>query len=194
MPAVVAGEGHGAHRVALAQGHVGQQQAGVEGMVEVRQVAVLAAHAAAAVEQEEDLLVAFVLVFAGDRRAFASGGLPVDLAQGVAVAEFAQLVELQAEAAALAAAYADLVEPVVDRHQFGAVEAGEVRVDAGLAACFQVAALPPQAQRAGQFQLAAGKHEVTAVERPHPVADLGAFARAQFDLLRQVLKSMPAGR
>ena len=64
-------------------------------MVEVRQVAVLAAHAAAAVEQEEDLLVAFVLVFAGDRRAFASGGLPVDLAQGVAVAEFAQLVELR---------------------------------------------------------------------------------------------------
>ena len=77
---LVAGEGRQPHRVTLAQGHVGQQQAGIEGVVEMSQIAILAAHAPAAVEQEDDLLVPFVLVLAGDRRALARSGFPVDLA------------------------------------------------------------------------------------------------------------------
>ena len=95
------------------------------------QIAILAAHAPAAVEQEDDLLVTFVLVLAGDRRAFARGGLPVDLAQGVTIAELAQLVKLQAQAAAWSLAHTELAEPVVHRHQLAAVDAGKVRIDAG---------------------------------------------------------------
>lgn len=58
-------------------------------MVEVRQLVVLAAHAAAAVEQEDNLLVTLVLVLASDGRALAGSGLPVDLAQGVAITKLA---------------------------------------------------------------------------------------------------------
>ncbi len=58
-------------------------------MVEMRQVAILAAHPTAAVEHQHDLLVALVLVLAGDRCTGACGGLPVDLAQGVAFAKLA---------------------------------------------------------------------------------------------------------
>ncbi|MNQ86508.1 hypothetical protein D3C85_1017040 [compost metagenome] len=139
------GKGRQTDRVALAQGHIAEQQAGIEGVVEVRQFAVLAAHAPAAVEQEDDLLVALVLVLAGDRRALAGGGLPVDLAQAVAVAEFAQLVKLQAQTAAWPLAHAELAEPVVDRHQLRAIQAGEVRVDPGFPGQGQVAARAPQA-------------------------------------------------
>ena len=86
---LVASEGRQPHRIALAQRDVAEQQAGVEGMVEVRQLVVLAAHAPAAVEQEDYLLVAFVLVLAGDGGALAGSGLPVDLAQGVAITKLA---------------------------------------------------------------------------------------------------------
>src|SRR5690606_9685733 len=169
---LVAGEGRQPYRVSLAQGDIAEQQAGVEGVVEVRQVAVLAAHASAAIEQENDLLVAFVLIFAGDRGALARRRLPVDLPQGVAVAEVAQLVEFQTEAATRALAHAELAEPVVHRHQLCAVQTGEIRVDAGLAGQFQVAPTAPQAQRAGQFDLAAGEAEVTTHQRTYAVAEL----------------------
>ncbi len=100
-------------------------------MVEVRQLAILAAHAAPAVEHEDDLLVAFVLVLPDDGRALAGRGLPVDLPQAVAFAKLPQLVELQAQAAALPLAHTELAEPVVHRQQLRAVEPGEVRVDPG---------------------------------------------------------------
>ncbi|MNZ98942.1 hypothetical protein D3C78_1182490 [compost metagenome] len=157
-------------------------------MVEVREVAVLAAHAPSTVDQEEYLLVAFVLVFAGDRRALARGGFPVDLAQGVAVAEFAQLVELQAEPAALSGAHADPVQPVIHGHQLGAVDAREVGIDAGFVAGFQIASAAPEVQRAAQLDFAAREDEVSARQRAHAIAELRAFARAQFDRLRQVLE------
>ncbi|MCY1536062.1 hypothetical protein D9M68_714990 [compost metagenome] len=157
-------------------------------MVEVREVAILAAHAAAAVEKEDDLLIALVLVFAGDRRALASCGLPVDLAQRVAVAEFPQLVEFQAQATTRPLTHTELAEPVVHRLQLGAVEAGEVRVDAGLAGQVECAPLIPQPQRAGQGHLAGGEVEVAARARAHPVAELGALAGMQRHPLRQGLE------
>ncbi|MCY1530330.1 hypothetical protein D9M68_655120 [compost metagenome] len=182
------GEGRHAHRVALAQGDVAEQQAGIERVVEVREVAVLAAHAAAAVEEEDDLLVALVLVFAGDRCALACGGLPVDLTQGVAVAEFPQLMEFQPQAPARSLAHAELAEPVIHGLQLGAVEAGEVRVDAGFAGEFEDAPLMPQAERAGQVQLAGGEEEMAALERAHAVAELGVLAGMQSHPLGQWLE------
>ncbi|MCY1420746.1 hypothetical protein D9M71_363790 [compost metagenome] len=84
-------------------------------MIEVRQLIILATHVPAAVEHENDLLIAFVLIFPGNRRALACGGFPVDLAQAVALAKFAQLMELQAQAPPLFLADAKLAEPVVHR-------------------------------------------------------------------------------
>ncbi len=67
--------------------------------------------------------------------------------------------------------------------QGAALQAGEVRVDASLAWSVEAAGLP-QAQRAGQQHLAARNAEVTALERAHPVAELGLLARMQLHLLR----------
>ncbi len=162
-------------------------------MVEVRQLVVLAAHAAAAVEQEDDLLITFVLILAGDGGALACGGLPVDLAQGVAVAKLAQLMELQAQAATGTLAHAELAEPVVHRLELRAVEAREVGVDAALTLELQHAPGLPQAQRAGQQQLAAGEVEVTAYQRLETVADARLLAGMQADALRQVLECHALG-
>ncbi|MNP37236.1 hypothetical protein D3C76_1306730 [compost metagenome] len=69
----------------------------------------------AAVEHEDDLLVALVLILPGNRRALAGGGFPVDLAQAVALAKLAQLMEFQAQAPSLFTTDAKLAEPVVHR-------------------------------------------------------------------------------
>ncbi len=58
-------------------------------MVEVREFGVLAAHTPTAVEHQHDLLVALVLIFTGNRHACPRRGFPVDLPQGVALAELA---------------------------------------------------------------------------------------------------------
>ena len=112
---MITGKGAQAHGIALAQGHVTEQQAGIERVIEVRQFIVLTAHASATVEHEDDLLVAFVLIFAGNRCALAGGGFPVDLTQTVALTKFTQLVKLQPLAATLPLAHAELAEPVVYR-------------------------------------------------------------------------------
>ncbi|MNY29543.1 hypothetical protein D3C86_1635920 [compost metagenome] len=82
-------------------------------MVEMGQFVVLAAHAPTAVEQHKDLLVAFFLVFTGNRHAVPGRGFPVDLTQAVAFAKLAQLMKLQALATAWLLAHAQLHEPVV---------------------------------------------------------------------------------
>ncbi len=101
-------------------------------MIEMRQFAILAAHVSSTVEHQQYLLVAFVLILPGDRHALARGGLPVDLSQDVAFAVLAQLVKLHAEPAAWLLAHAEPAQPVVHCHQWSTMQAGEVRVDAGL--------------------------------------------------------------
>ncbi|MNM92404.1 hypothetical protein D3C81_1047370 [compost metagenome] len=103
-------------------------------------------------------------------------------------------MEFQAEAAALSGAYADAVQPVVHGHQFGAVESGEVGVDAGLVAGLQIAPATPQAQRAAQLDFAAREDEMPARQWTHAIAELRAFARAQLDRLRQVLEIHAGGQ
>ncbi|MNK83129.1 hypothetical protein D3C87_1029280 [compost metagenome] len=109
----VAGKRTETDRVALAQGDITQQQAGIERVIEVRKLVILTAHAATAVEHEDDLLVALVLILPGYRCALPSSGLPVDLAQAVALAKFAQLMKLQPQATALSLAHAELAQPVI---------------------------------------------------------------------------------
>ena len=56
-------------------------------------------HAAAAIEQEDDALVALVLVLADHRAAGAPGRLPVDVANGIARPVIRELLEIGAAAA-----------------------------------------------------------------------------------------------
>lgn len=65
-------------------------------MVEVRETAFAGQHAPATVEHQQQLLVLLVLVLARDQLARTRGGLPVQLAQAVADAVLAHLVEVGA--------------------------------------------------------------------------------------------------
>ena len=93
---LVAGERAQPYRIALSQGDIAQQQAGIERVIKMGKFVILAAHVLAAIEHEHDLLVAFVLVFPGNGRSLAGGGFPVDLAQAVTFTKLPQLMKLQA--------------------------------------------------------------------------------------------------
>ena len=107
-----AAEGHRADLVAFLQRDVGEQHQRVERGVEVAAAALrrafVGAHPAPAVEQEDDALVALVLVLANDRAAVAQRRLPVDVADRVAGAVVGELLEVGAAAAHRIALDADL--------------------------------------------------------------------------------------
>ena len=107
------GEGEQAGGIAVLERGVREQQHRLQGVVEMAFVAHLQAHVAAAVEQEKELLVLFVLIGADDGAAHARGGFPVDIADVVAVLVVAQLVEVLAEAEAGQFFHADQIEPAL---------------------------------------------------------------------------------
>ena len=86
-------------------------------------------------------------------------------------------MKLHAQATALVLAYAELAEPVIDGHHLPALQAGKVGVDAGFAGQLQQSPTAPQTQGAGQQQFAAGKVEVPALQRAHPVTAFGVTLR-----------------
>src|SRR5471032_3349816 len=90
-------------------------------------------------------------------------------------------MKLQSLAAPLVLADAKLAEPVVHRQQLAVVEAGKVRVDAGMVGHVQQAVVGPQAQRARQVDFTAFKTEVATFERAQSVADLAVSSRCQLD-------------
>ncbi|MNQ94021.1 hypothetical protein D3C85_1095150 [compost metagenome] len=119
----------------------------------------------AAVEHEDDLLIAFILILPGNRGTLAGGGFPVDLAQAVAFTKFAQLMEFQAQAPSLFLAYAKLAEPVVHRQQLPSIQTGEIWVDAGGIGQVEQASVRPEPQGAWQVDFAVFEAEVAALER-----------------------------
>ena len=117
-----------------------EQQKRVERVIEVRQRALgrrdrrlARAHSLPAIEQEDDALVALVLVFARDQLAGARRRLPVDLPGRVANAVIAQLQEVESLAAPPPLQHADLREPMIGGEQRVLRDLGEVRVHAHFA-------------------------------------------------------------
>src|SRR5262249_22297549 len=112
-------ESHEAHRIALPQRDIGQQEQGVEGVIEMREIArtrqaaLAGAHALTAVEHEDDMLIALVLVLPRDQLSETRCRLPVDLPRAIALPVLAQLVKLQPLTAAAALQHADLRKAVV---------------------------------------------------------------------------------
>src|SRR5665213_2009267 len=86
-------------------------------------------HARTAIEEEDDLLVAFILVFPRDELAVARARFPVDLAGRIALPILAQLLEFHALAAPGALQKPNLFEASVEHQQRVVRNAGEVRVD-----------------------------------------------------------------
>ena len=174
-----------AHGVALAQCDPGQQQAGVEHVVEVRERVVARQHAAAGVEQQQHLLVAFLAVVARDQLARALARLPVDLAQAVALAVLAQLVELGAIAAAPAQVRAEHAAGLVGADQRQARERREVGIDLDRRRGRDRAPLRPQAQRRVQAQLHRRERVAAAFVRGDVVVEAGAGACRKIEPARQ---------
>src|SRR5690606_36345427 len=85
-----------AHGVAAARGGVRPDEARLEQPLEVRLLAVLGAHPEATVEHEDHALILLLAVLAADEATVTRDGFPVDLAEGVALAEVADLMELEA--------------------------------------------------------------------------------------------------
>src|SRR5512135_26618 len=147
----------------------------------MRQLAVLGAHAAAAIEQQHDGLVALFLVLARYELHPACGRLPVDLALYVALAVLAQLVELEALAAALALQHADARQAVVGREQRVPGDRGEVRIDPYRPPLGRAQRALPQAERRGNAQLELAERVLAAGHRPRDVGKLGDRARRHSD-------------
>ena len=102
QPTVGAAEGFHRDLITLPQRHVRDQQHGVENVVELRDPAVERAHPPPGIEQENDRLVALLLIVPADQHLPAGRSLPVDLPQRVAVAVVAELMEIPARSRARA--------------------------------------------------------------------------------------------
>jgi hypothetical protein len=102
-PAVVAAEGHGTDAVAFAEGDAAEEEHGIERVVELGELAIEGAEAAAAVGHEDDGLVPLFLEFAAGERVSAGGGFPVDCIERVTLLVVAELAEFAALAVAGAA-------------------------------------------------------------------------------------------
>lgn len=124
-PAVVAAEGHGTDAVAFAEGDAAEEEHGIERVVELGELAIERAEAAAAVGHEDDGLVPLFLEFAAGERVSAGGGFPVDCIERVALLIVAELAEFAALAVAGAADDAHLGFAVLHREE-GEAEYGFV--------------------------------------------------------------------
>ena len=185
-----AAEGHRADLVAFLQGDVGEQHQRVERGVEVAAAAAggafVGAHASAAVEQEDDALVALVLVLAHDRPALAQRRLPVDVADRVARPVVGELLEIGAAAAHRIALDADLGEAPVAGEPGVARDRGEVRIDA------QVASSPPTTRMSKQPASAA--HAQLGRREARRAAPASAARRSAAAGWRRPATTPPAGR
>ena len=199
-PALLAAGREQADRVALPQREVGHHQRRIQRVVEVCEVAprlrggrLPRQHAAAGVEHHDQLLVLLVLVLARDQLARTRGRLPVDLAQAVANAILAHLVEVGAFAAAALDVRADHARSLfrgqqreprqrceIGEHPYPLRHAGDPR-------------LPPQAQRRRQAQLHAVETEITARVRTQAVTETRNSLRWQHKPPWQSLR-FPAAR
>ena len=103
----------------MPEGDVAEEECGVEGVVELRKVAIDGPHSAAAIEEKDEGLVALFAKFPRDNDASPRGGLPVDLRKHVTILIVAQLMKLAALARDV---FGD------DAHLAGAVAHGKERV------------------------------------------------------------------
>src|SRR5262245_38735101 len=175
------------HRVPLPQADVGEQQSGVQHVVEVRELVVLGAHPPAAVDQEHDLLIALVLVLARDQPAHARRRLPVDAPLTVALAVLAELVKVEPLAAAPTLEHAELREAVVGGEKRELRERGEVGIDARRGRLAEPAPYLPETgpRREPRFDSAEGDRAPP--YGPQAVADLRPAARGHGHPLREAM-------
>src|SRR6185437_537055 len=122
---------------------------------------------------------------ARDQLAGAGGGLPVELAQAVADAVLAHLVEVGAFATAALHMCTDQSRGLVGTEQRKSGEWHEVGIDPHLQRRWQRALLPPQPPWRADAQLHAFEGKAAALLRLHVVMQRTGMARPQLHALRQ---------
>ena len=132
QPALDTAEPGDSDLVALAEGDIGDEEHGIEAVVELAEFAIHSAHSAAAVGDEEDALVALLFELAADEHLTTGGGLPIDFREDVAVLVVAELVEIERGSPAAAFDDAHLLFAVGGGEQGVADDGLVVRVAAGL--------------------------------------------------------------
>src|SRR5690554_41340 len=96
-----------------------EQKRRVEAVVKMREIPVLGAHAPAAIEHKDDLLVALIFVFA-------RGGFPVDLPAEIALAIIAKMRKFHAAAAPAKLSNAEIADPIGRGEQHEAADGLEI--------------------------------------------------------------------
>jgi hypothetical protein len=153
----------------------------------MRQRTVARHQATAGVEQQHELLVLLVLVLARDQPSRARRRFPVDLAQAVADAVLAHLVEIGAFAASAAQVRADQTRGLVRAEHRELRQRREVREHAYGLRISGHARLPPQPQRRMQPQLHAIEAEISALVGAQVIVERGFLADLQRQPARQAV-------
>ena len=150
---------------------------------------IVGAHAAAAVDEQHDALIALVLELAHDRLVEAQRRLPVDVPNRIAVAILGELLEVRALAALLKRLDADFLQPPVAGEPCVARDLGEIRIHAahlGRRRGARASSHKPSTERtrasAGANVISPRRVGVTRVRR------IDALAVRQHERVRQALR------
>ena len=175
-PAGFAAETEDADVVALAEGDVGEEEHGVEAMVELGEFAIEGAHAATAIGDEEEGLVALFFVVAADEGAAAGGGFPVDAGKDVAVLVFAELMEVESGTGAAAFDDAHLVLAIGHGEEGVAHDGFVVGVAAGFGGGADAKGALPEAEAGAGEEVGGGEGLGAAFGEVEVVGEGGGFA------------------
>jgi len=175
-PAVDATEADDAEFVALPQGDEAHEDHGVEAVIELGEFAVHGAHAAAAVWDEEEGLVALFFVVAADEGATAGGGFPIDAGKDVAVLVFAELMEVEGGTGAAAFDDAHLVLAIGHGEEGVADDGFVVGVATGFGGVSDAEGALPEAEAGAGQEVGGGEGLGAALGEVEVVGEGGGFA------------------
>ncbi len=125
----VVGEAQHAHPVALAGGHIGQQQHRVDHIIQLGNIGHRALHHASHIQHGDHLLAALGLIFRGHGEIPPGGRLPVDAAVLVVGQVLAQALELRPFAELARRAQAHLLQTVAPQQQIIAPHIQQIGID-----------------------------------------------------------------
>ena len=181
-------------RIALAQGHIRQQDHGVQRVIEMAEIVILGAHPPAAIQQEQHGLIALILIVASNRFPHPGRRLPIDLPQAVANPVFTQLQESLTIAAPPSSVNTEQRLAPFRRQPNVSGNSGEIGINPYRSRFAEpIIALPPTT---GRFQpdLHRVKLPLTANHRSQPVTEFGPAAGFDGHGLREIGAIGGAGR
>src|SRR5690606_10815113 len=128
------------------------------------QLIILGAHTPPTIYQQDNVLIAFILVFARYKFLSARGGFPIQLSQTVSNAVFTQLLKLQTAAAPWFLFYTHLACVVVGREQGVGRNCHKIWIHFHPTGVATAVANFPQAEGAGDLHVARFNFQWTAFE------------------------------